>query len=58
MLKLFLVAGILSVLPIWKDVLTNEGLTFWGYLRDSAFTQRKHITPEEAIENYRRNTSD
>lgn len=55
MIKL-LVAGLaLSFLPIWKDVSTNEGINLWEYLHSTAFTKRKHITPEEAIENYRRN---
>lgn len=55
MIKL-LVAGLaLSLLRIWKDVTTGEGVNLWEYLHSTAFTKRKHITPEEAIENYRRN---
>lgn len=45
----------LSFLPIWKDVSTGSGLNWWEYLHSTAFIKRKHITPEEAIENYRRN---
>lgn len=44
-----------SLFPIWKDVSTGEGLNLWEYIYSTAFTQRKHITPEEAVENYRRN---
>lgn len=55
MVKFLVVTGVLSFLPIWKDVASNKGLSFWEYLRSTALTQRKHITPEEAIENYRRN---
>ena len=55
MIKLVIVGLVLSFAPIWKDVATNEGLNIWEYIYSTAFTKRKHITPEEAIENYRRN---
>lgn len=51
----WLIIGLVSLLPIWKDVATNKGLNIWEYVHSTAFTKRKHITPEEAIENYRRN---
>lgn len=56
--KKVLAVGIaFSLLPIWKDVSTGEGLNLWEYLQSTAFTKRKHITWQEAVENYRRNTS-
>jgi len=55
MIKWLVIGGIVSLLPVWKDVTTGEGLNIWEYLHSTAFTKRKHITPEEAIENYRRN---
>ncbi len=55
MVKLAIAGLVLSFLPIWRDVQTNEGLNIWEYIYSTAFTKRKHITPEEAIENYRRN---
>ena len=55
MIKWLVISGIVSLLPVWKDVQTGEGLNIWEYLHSTAFTKRKHITPEEAIENYRRN---
>jgi len=52
----WLVIGLgISLLPVWKDVTTGDGLNFWEYLHSTAFTQRKHIPVDEAIENYRRN---
>ncbi len=45
----------LSFIPIWRDIQTNQGLNLWVYIYSTAFTPRKHITPEVAIENYRRN---
>ena len=53
--KLLIAGGVLSLIPIWKDVTTNEGMNLWEYLYSTAFTKRKHITPEEAVQNYRRN---
>jgi len=55
MVKLLVAGFALSLIPIWKDVTTGEGLNLWEYFHSTAFTKRKHITPEEAIENYRRN---
>lgn len=45
----------ISLLPVWRDVQTNEGLNLWEYIHSTAFTKRKHIPWQEAIENYRRN---
>jgi hypothetical protein len=44
-----------SLVPMWKDFSTGRGLNLWSYIKSTAFTKRKHITPDEAIENYRRN---
>ncbi len=50
-----LVVGLItSVLPVWKDAKTGKGLNIWQYFHSTAFTKRKHITPEAAIENYNR----
>ncbi len=56
MTKWLIIGFGLSLVPIWKDVTTGEGQNIWEYIHSTAFTKRKHITPEEAIENYRRNT--
>lgn len=54
-MKWLVVALVGSLIPIWKDVATGEGLNFWEYVHSTAFTRRKHISVEEAIKNYRRN---
>jgi len=54
-MKWLIIALGVSLLPIWKDVATGEGQNIWEYLQSTAFTKRKHITPQEAVENYRRN---
>ena len=52
----FAIAGIIaSLIPIWKDVTTGEGQNLWEYLHSTAFTKRKHIPWQEAVENYQRN---
>ncbi len=54
-MKWLIIALGASLFPIWKDVSTSEGLNLWEYIHSTAFTDRKHIPVEEAIENYRRN---
>jgi len=55
MIKWLIIGFGISLIPIWEDVQTGEGLNIWEYFYSTAFTKRKHITPEEAIENYKRN---
>lgn len=52
-MKWLLLALGASFLPIWRDDMTSEGINLWEYTRMAA--SRKHISPEQAIENYRRN---
>jgi hypothetical protein len=52
--KIAITAMAVSLLPIWKEPSTGKGLNFWKYIYSTAFMRRKHITPEEAIENYRK----
>jgi len=56
MIKWLIICSAVSFLPVWRDVKTGEGLNIWEYLHSTAFTKRKHITPEEATKNYQRNT--
>ena len=55
MIKWLIIGLGISLIPVWKDVATGDGQNIWEYIHSTAFTKRKHITPAEAIENYRRN---
>ena len=57
MIKWLIIGLGLTLVPIWKDVATGDGLNLWEYIHSTAFTKRKHIPVDEAIENYRRNTA-
>jgi len=52
-LKWFIAGIAFSLLPIWRDDMTDEGLNLWQYIDMAA--EREHIPTEKALENYRRN---
>ena len=48
------IGGLLSLLPIWKNVGTGKGENAWQYISSMMSNHRPHITIEEAVENYQR----